>query len=227
MKFGKPCSKFLSEPVSEQGVLFMQSLSADQLDALQEFINIGVGRAASVLNDMLDCPISLRIPVIEIFDTVQLQQKLEKRFNGGYFSTIRLGFSGRFSGTAELVFPTESASTLISVLTGEAPDSPDLDAVKIGTLSEVGNIVINGVMGSISNLLGQHLHYAIPIYLEDTIQNLLLQSGQGHNENVFLLAQTRFEIKQLEIIGDIILIFEVSSFGALIEAIDRELGIPL
>jgi chemotaxis protein CheC len=203
----------------------MRSLSADQLDALQEFINIGVGRAASILNEMTDCPILLKIPVVEVFGIAQLQQKLEERFNGGCFSTVRLGFSGQFSGTAELVFPTESAATLISVLTGEAPDSPDLDAVKIGTISEVGNIVINGVMGSISNLLGQHLRYAIPIYLEDTIQNLLLHSRRGQNGTVFLLAQTRFEIKQLEIIGDIIMIFEVNSFDALIEATDRELGI--
>lgn len=204
----------------------MRLLSADQLDALQEFINIGVGRAASILNEMTDCPILLKIPVIEVFEIAQLQQKLEEHFNDGCFSTVRLGFAGQFSGTAELVFPKESASTLISVLTGEALDSPDLDAVKIGTLSEVGNIMINGVMGSISNLLSQHLRYAIPIYLEDTIQNLLLHSRRGHNGTIFLLAQTRFEIKQLEIIGDIILIFEVSSFDALIEAIDRELGVP-
>ncbi len=205
----------------------MQLLSAERIDALQEFINIGVGRAASILNEMLECPILLKIPIVEIFETAQLQQKLEKHFNEGSFSTVRLGFSGQFSGTAELLFPTESAATLISVLTGEAADSPDLDSVKIGTLSEVGNIVINGVMGSISNLLGQHLNYTIPIYLEDTIQNLLLPSHKGCQENVFLLAQTQFEIEQLEIAGDIILIFEVSSFGALIKAIDRELEVPL
>ena len=205
----------------------MQSLSADQLDALQEFINIGVGRAASILNDMLDCHILLRTPLIEIFDTVQLQQKLEKRFNGGRFSTVRLAFSGQFSGTTELLFPTESASTLVAALTGEDPDSVDLDAVKIGTLSEIGNIVINGVMGSISNLLGQHLHYAIPMYLEDTIDNLLLTNQKSIDKAVFLLAQTRFEIEQLEVTGDIILILEVSSFGALIAAIDHELSVAL
>jgi chemotaxis protein CheC len=202
----------------------MPPLSADHLDALQEFINIGVGRAAGLLNDMLECPISLRIPKVEVFEAAQLQQKLEKRFNGDFFSTVRLKFSGKFSGTAELLFPTESASTLISVLTGEDSESIDLDAVKIGTLSEVGNIVINGVMGSISNLLGQHLCYAIPIYLEDTIQHLFLSSIRD-SETIFLLAQTRFEIEQLEVIGDIILIFEVSSFGALIAAIDQELGV--
>jgi chemotaxis protein CheC len=206
----------------------MKSLSADQLDTLQEFINIGVGRAASILNEMLDCHISLKIPEIEVLNIAQLTEKLEKRFSsfeGHSFSTVRLKFAGEFCGTAELLFPTESASTLISILTGEAPNSPDLDAVKIGTLSEVGNIVINGVMGSVSNLLGHHLRYAIPVYSEDTIQNLLMQNWQGYIDTIFLLAQTCFEIKQLSIMGDIILIFEVSSFGALVDAIDRELGV--
>jgi chemotaxis protein CheC len=197
----------------------MKSLSADQLDTLQEFINIGVGRAASILNEMLDCHISLKIPEIEVLNIAQLTEKLEKRFSsfeGHSFSTVRLKFAGEFCGTA---------STLISILTGEAPNSPDLDAVKIGTLSEVGNIVINGVMGSVSNLLGHHLRYAIPVYSEDTIQNLLMQNWQGYIDTIFLLAQTCFEIKQLSIMGDIILIFEVSSFGALVDAIDRELGV--
>jgi chemotaxis protein CheC len=42
-------------------------------------------------------------------------------------------------------------------------------------------------------------------------------------ESVFLLAQAKFEIQQLEIMGEIILIFEMSSFEALLECIDREL----
>uniref|UniRef100_A0ACD5GZE0 Uncharacterized protein n=1 Tax=Desertifilum tharense IPPAS B-1220 TaxID=1781255 RepID=A0ACD5GZE0_9CYAN len=51
-----------------------------------------------------------------------------------------------------MIFPTESASTLVSLLTGEKPGTPDLEAVKIGTLLEVGNIVLNGVVGTVSNL---------------------------------------------------------------------------
>jgi chemotaxis protein CheC len=103
-------------------------------------------------------------------------------------------------------------------LTGEELDATDLNAVKIGTLSEVGNIVVNGVMGSIANVLEEHLDYGIPVYLEDSVEGLLLSSSPDQNVSV-VLAQARFEIEQLHITGDIILIFTVASFDSLLQAL--------
>ncbi len=197
-------------------------LTDAHLDALQELINIGVGRAAGMLNQMLDSRIVLEIPVVSILTLSQIQAELEKRFDGDSLAAVKLNFTGSFSGKANLVFPTESAATLVSLLTGEEISSPDLDSVKIGTLSEVGNIVINGIMGSISNVLNQHLNYAIPIYMEDSIKHIL-SLEYASEETIFLLAQARFAIKTLEIIGDIVLIFEMDSFGTLIRVIDQQL----
>jgi chemotaxis protein CheC len=203
----------------------MSLITEEQLDALQEFINIGVGRAAGMLNQMVDSSILLNVPVLKVFNGEALKQEVLKRFNNHALSVVRLSFSGNFSGSAELVFPTESASTLVSILTGEDRDSPDLDAVKIGTLTEVGNIVINGVLGSISNLLKQQMNYTLPVYFEDTIERLLSSNYSFDLDTIFLLAQTKFEIKQLEIMGDIILIFEMPSFDVLLDCIDQELSL--
>lgn len=208
------------------GVEEMMQLQEAHIDALQELINIGIGRSAAMLNQMVDSRIVLEIPVVRVLTLSKLQQKLRERFNDGFLSAVQLNFTGSFSGKANLVFPTDSASTLVSLLTGEEPGTPDLDSVKIGTLSEVGNIVINGIMGSISNLLKQHLNYAIPMYLEDSIEKVL-SLDETSEQTVFLLAQARFAIEKLEIIGDIILIFEMDSFGVLIEAINRELEISV
>ncbi|RUT01065.1 chemotaxis protein CheC [Dulcicalothrix desertica PCC 7102] len=197
-------------------------LTDAHLDALQELINIGVGRAAGMLNQMLESRIVLEIPVVSILTLSQIQTELEKRFDGDSLAAVKLNFTGSFSGKANLVFPTDSAATLVSLLTGEEVGSPDLDSVKIGTLSEVGNIVINGIMGSISNVLNQHLNYAIPIYMEDCIKHVL-SLEYASEETIFLLAQARFAIKTLEIIGDIVLIFEMDSFGTLIRVIDQQL----
>jgi chemotaxis protein CheC len=203
----------------------MLLITEPQLDALQEFINIGVGRAAGMLNEMVDSPILLNVPVLQVFDSEALKREVTSRFSNHCLSGVKLDFSGIFSGTAELVFPTESASALVSLLTGEERDSPDLDEVKIGTLTEVGNIVINGVMGSISNLLKQRIDYMLPTYFEDTIEGLLSSRYACETNTVFLLAKTKFEIRQLEIMGEIILIFEMSSFGELLGCIDRELNV--
>lgn len=198
-------------------------LTDEQLDTLQELVNIGVGRAAGVLNEMIGSPICLRIPYIKVISPDELAVELNIRFDGDLLSTVSLNFSGPFAGAAELIFPRESASTLVAVLTGETPDTPDLDAVKIGTLLEVGNIVLNGIMGSLSNLLKNHLEYSLPTYTEGKLENLLSAKKLENNASV-MLAHTRFSIEQLQIAGNIILIFKVGSFDAMLGAIDRAFG---
>ncbi|EGK86552.1 MULTISPECIES: hypothetical protein [Microcoleus] len=198
-------------------------LSTRQLDALQELVNIGIGQAAGVLNDMIDSPIRLQIPYLQILTPIDVEEELEQHLNGEQIAAVQLKFTGSFGGIAQLVFPTNSAALLVTMLTGEEVGTHDLDSVKIGTLSEVGNIVINGVMGAISNVLQQRLNYSIPTYSEGTIANLLISGGLA-TDTVVLLAQTSFMIERLHIEGDIILIFNVNSFDTLLTAINQLAG---
>ncbi|MEB3337276.1 MAG: chemotaxis protein CheC [Leptolyngbyaceae bacterium] len=199
------------------------SPTADQLDALQELINIGVGRAAAILNEMLDLHVYLQVPLIKMIPLAETSYELEQRLGKIPVSSSCMNFSGSFTGTAQLVFPRDSAAKLVCAFIGEETEVPDLDAVKVGTLNEVGNIVINSEMGSISNLLKQHLNYSIPLYLEDTVEHLLAFNKVEENATV-LLAQARFTIQQLLITGDIILIFTVKSFETLLETVESGLG---
>lgn len=201
----------------------MPLITEVQLDALQEFINIGVGRAAAMLNEMVEAPIQLSVPVLRVFDSDALRAEFLPRLDNQRFAAVRLSFAGTFSGSAELLFPTESAVALVSLLTGEERDSPDLDGVKVGTLTELGNIVINGVLGSLSNLLKQRMDYTLPLYHEGTLEKLLSFNHLFGQNTVFLLAQAKFEIKQLEIVGELILVFEMTSFSELLNGVDQEL----
>ena len=196
------------------------NITSDQIDALKELINIGVGRASGVLNEMVNSHIILQVPFIKILSPEEMKAEM-KELSKSPLATVRLGFKGPFSGTAALVFPPDSASKLVNVLTGEEPGSPDLDSVRVGTLSEVGNIVINSVMGSISNVLNQHINYSLPDYIEESIEDLLKPHESYPNVTV-LLAHTHFLIKKLQIEGDIILIFEVGSLDILISAINSQ-----
>jgi chemotaxis protein CheC len=201
----------------------MPLITEVQLDALQEFINIGVGRAAALLNEMVEAPIQLSVPVLRVFDNDALRTNFLPLLDNQQFAAVRLAFAGTFSGSAELLFPTESAVALVSLLTGEDRDSPDLDGVKVGTLTELGNIVINGILGSLSNLLKQRMDYTLPLYHEGTLKKLLSLNHLFGQNTVFLLAQAKFEITQLEIVGELILVFEMTSFSELLNGVDQEL----
>lgn len=193
-------------------------LTSDQLDALQELVNVGVGQAAGMLNEMIEFRIHLQVPVLQLLTPDELQEKLGQRLGQGQLSAVQLDFKGSFSGMAQLVFPTESAATLVAVLTGEKLTSPDLDSLKIGTLTEVGNIVINGVMGSIGNMLVQPLHYEVPTYIEEDMAHLM---PHEQADSTVILAQARFNVEELQVQGDIVLFFNFGSFDTLLMAINN------
>jgi len=165
-------------------------LTAEKKDALVELINIGVGRAAGMLNQMTS------------------------------LAAVKMNFSGTFSGTAALLFPTASAVQLVSYLTDEEPGTPDLDALRAVALTEVGNIVVNGVMGSITNMLNEQVKYGLPVYQEGRIAALVSSDTKDVDEWM-LLIQTRFSIEDLHVEGDIVLILEVGSLEAIFAGIDR------
>lgn len=198
------------------------NLTADEQDLLKELINIGVGKAASILNDMTGFYIHLDVPSVKIIPYRNMESEVGAEVDAK-LSTVSIGFFGRFAGTAAILFPPESASTLVAVLVGEDPDSAELDELRVGTLNEIGNIVINGVMGSIGNVLNEYINYTPPNYIEDSMLNLVPSDKLGMDAMV-LMAQTRFIIQERNIEGNVVLMFDVGSFDNLIEAIKNTIA---
>lgn len=197
-------------------------LSDMQLDALREMINIGVGRAAATLNEMLNKHVTLSVPHVNIIKQADLDDELsDLQAKSQTLSAVRLGFKGNFSGLASIVFPPDSAAKLVNILTDSNPDSDqDMDAIRIGTLSEVGNIVLNGVIGTLSNMMSLRLSYSLPSYVEDRLQVLLRLRLAAPVAEPVLIARANFTVEELHIQGVIYLVFEAGSFQMLMNHID-------
>jgi chemotaxis protein CheC len=98
-------------------------LTPMQLDILQELINIGVGRAAGMLNRMVSTHIQLQVPELVVLSSRELIHRYAAR-GGEVFSAVQLTFSGHFSGMSALIFPPESASRLVNIILGNSVVSP-------------------------------------------------------------------------------------------------------
>lgn len=200
----------------------MTLLSTTQEDTLREMINIGVGRAAGLLNDMLNKHVTLVIPELSVLSYNELLHYLE-RYSQSSMAAVQVGFRGVLTGSASIVFSSAGASRIADLLTDADLSllSEDMDELRIGVLSEVGNIVLNGVVGSMSNVLSLRLQYALPAYLEDDLLSMLglKHVGQG-NETSILIARANFSISEVDISGTIYIVFLDGSFGYLLEKID-------
>lgn len=190
-----------------------------QTDALREFISIGVGRAAASLNDMVRLRVILEVPFIKILSPLQFKQEMAD-MGDRTMAAVTMGFYGPFSGSAALVISPSSAGKLMHVLAAPAgrTTSPAMDQQE--TLREVGNIVVNGVLGSLGNILRQQISYSHPTYSEITVKNLFFSEKIG-NETVFLFVRTRFAVEEIEVEGSIILLFTVGAFESILDAIDE------
>lgn len=197
----------------------MSILTEKRLDALKELVNIGVGKAAGILNEMLDSHIDLDVPSIISVKPNECENVLSA-LGDKTMASVQLDFHGSFAGTSMLVFPSDSAVKLVAALTNEEPGSIGLDAVMAGTLNEVGNIVINGVMGSIGNLLENPIDFSLPHYIEGKPSDLI-NVEKLSDDVMILLVQANFIVKNLQINGKIFLIFKLGSFGSLLTAIDE------
>ncbi len=203
----------------------MTMISSEQLDALKEMVSVGMGQAADILNEMLESHIELKIPSLSVVKSSEFKESdIYKDLDGDKLTSVSLGFKGSFNGNSTLVFPEKSAANLVSALTDEESGSSGMDSITAGTLSEIGNIVINGVMGSISNYLTNSVDYSLPNYMEGELLDLLKLrdlSGDSSGDSLMLLAETSFNVQNLKVDGSIFIVFEFGSFGSILEEIDK------
>lgn len=197
-------------------------MSESRIDTLTELVTLGIGRSAEVLNLILNEHIELSAPVISILDVGELPEILKA--DEDRLSAVSMRYAGSMDGVTELIFRSKEAGKLVDCITGEENRTEEgLDALRAGTLCEVGNVVINSLMGAISNELDFHLTYTVPTYLEGGVDVLVAEAKLAEARAV-LLAKTVFNVATLRIEGEIAVFMSLASLHHLEKSLDLYLA---
>ena len=194
------------------------NFSDDDIDALSEIVNVGVGRAAGSLSQLIGSRIDLCVPEIKLVD----RDKIGSHAESG-MSVIQ-GFDGAISGNALLIFPNASGRKLAALLVGtdEADQLPEFEIS--GILSEVGNIVLNGVLGSLANAVKVELDYKVPDFYANESFSGLMDKG-NHQSSMLggpvLVADARFSVESADISGSVVLAFRLGSLESLLQQLQK------
>ncbi|MCD6160948.1 MAG: chemotaxis protein CheC [candidate division Zixibacteria bacterium] len=194
-------------------------LNPDELDALTEIINIGVGRAAASLSEMASQKIILQIPRVEVFDIDAIPESLEF-FEEKDIASVKQDFTGKYSGRGTLIFPKESAFALVNLLLGQTESSStEFDDEYEGVLTEVGNILLNAILGSIATAMLGPLTYNIPIYEQTSLTDIFYQYAKQMDNSLqtqVVYAEASFEISRQNIQGQFLIFCKVPSISQLL-----------
>jgi chemotaxis protein CheC len=198
----------------------MTSLSEPVLDGVKELVNIGIGRSAGSLNSLIGHRVILHVPDIRISRIDELKELISHP--GSSFSVVNQDYCGSFAGTTVLMFPQQSAESLFFLLTGEEGRNQENDELWRMTLLEVGNIIINAVMGTITNILGKKLEFLLPEYREDSLEHLLHHSHFQDSKSV-IVARAHFSVEDQNIQGEILLLLADQSVDILAACINEKM----
>lgn len=201
-------------------------LNEDQLDALTEIVNIGVGRGAASLHTLVDQKIELRVPKVRLCGLSELQAELDGADEPVDTSVVQ-GFEGAISGRAMLAFPRKSGIALAKLLAEDESDEDALEFDLAGILEEIGNIVLNGVLGSLANVFEEDFRYSVPELCIGSAASALTRDVAAPtigSEPTCLLADTRFELSEGQISGSLLLAFNTGELSALLNRLLEGVG---
>ncbi len=199
-------------------------LTEDQLDALTEVVNIGVGRGAASLHTLVDQRIDLCVPRVRLCELAELQAELDSADEPVDTSVVQ-GFEGAITGRAMLAFPKRSGVALAQLLADDDPlgaagtdDALEFDLA--GILEEIGNIVLNGVLGSLANVFEDDFRYSVPELCCGSAPQALtrdISTATIGTSPTCLLADARFDLADSQISGSLLLAFNTSELAVLLD----------
>ncbi|MCH5184814.1 MAG: chemotaxis protein CheC [Oscillospiraceae bacterium] len=146
----------------------LDSLNDMERDLLGEVGNIGMGRVATAMSDMLSKTVGISVPVVNIVDLCELSDTLgmaEKRVAG-----ILFGLSNDIDGMIMFVMEERFAKEVITVITGDdSADLSSLNEINTSLLQEIANIMAGSYLGAISELADFTIDMSVPYLAVDML----------------------------------------------------------
>jgi chemotaxis protein CheC len=206
-------------------------LTEMQQDAFTELVNIGVSRAAASLRTMIGTQVLLSVPSVEIVSRKAAARLIGER-EAAPLVVVHQDFEGAFAGRALLIFPQENGRELVRAVVGEELSPEEVAALEDEALAETGNIILNGCLATMANMLQRTLSMSLPgIARGDGPQICGTQAGEatpGGADSLVLFLYIDFSVSERDIRGYLAMLMDLPSLenlrGLLDEFIARALG---
>ncbi|ONG56747.1 chemotaxis protein CheX [Pseudoroseomonas deserti] len=189
-------------------------LSELERDALTELVNIGVSRAAASLRKMVGRQVLLSVPEAEVVSRRTAARLIGQR-EAETLVAVRQDFSGAFSGRALLIFPEGRSLELVRAVVGEALGEAEMRGLEDEALAETGNVILNGCLATMANMLRESLTMSLPEVLRGDGSLLFELEQEEAADGLVLFLYINFAVLERDIHGYIAMLMDLPSLAAL------------
>lgn len=195
-----------------------------QLDVLKEVGNIGAGNAATALSKLLNRPVDMQVPLVNMLPFEEIIEVL-----GGseqIVLTIFLRVTGDAPGNMFFILTKQSAKRLLKLLAGiEVQNDEFYSEMELSALNEIGNILAGSYLSSLADFTKLSMSPSVPSLAIDMLGAVisygLIQYGEMGDRALFI--DTKFFEGNDAVEGHFFLVPDPESFDKIFSA----LGVPL
>ena len=192
----------------------MTALSELERDAVTELANIGVSRAAASLRKMVGQQVMLSVPSVEVVSQKTAGALIAER-EGNSLVAVQQEFAGAFSGRTMLIFPQAKSLELVRAIVGSEIATSEAKDIEEEALAETGNVILNGCLATMANILHQPLSVSLPQVKRGTGERLFQLDETSTDSGLVLFLYINFSILDLDIRGYIAMLMDLPSLEKL------------
>ncbi|PAJ75269.1 hypothetical protein CJF42_06370 [Pseudoalteromonas sp. NBT06-2] len=174
-------------------------------DYLVELFNIGIGKAADSLSQIVNQEIILSVPTVEYITIDDLNKKMAEHQD---ICSVSQSVQGTFSANSMLLFPEESSLEIVKKMLGEGYSNETIAELHQEGFTEIGNIVLNACIGSLGQSFQEEFKVGLPSYQIGSISKVLQTQEQ---ENI-LFIRINLMLSESKVHGYLVFLLESLSF---------------
>lgn len=198
----------------------MSTLTELQLDTLTEVFNIGAGRAAASLSEIVGDEVRLSVPHVQFYQSAEINAGALSLSNNR-LGAVRQHFSGPFEADAMLLFTEERALEIVHDMMGCQVNVEDLPEYEQEAMCELGNIILNACISAMADMLNLKLGSSLPSYSVDTAEAILQRLVTEASHPVILVLYIDMAIEKRLSQGYLVFLLTSTSMQALLGHIDQ------
>lgn len=198
----------------------MNMLSDLQQDAICEIFNIGAGRAAASLSEIINEEVKLSVPRVQVFPSSEIcSHSLPLR--SPRLGAVRQQFSGPFNAEAILLFTEERALEIVRDMMGSEASVEELAEFEQDAMCELGNIILNACLSAMADVLGLSLESTLPEYSVNTPDAILQNIASKIDQPVMMSLHIDLTIEKRQTHGCLVFLLSTASMRDFFVHIDR------
>jgi chemotaxis protein CheC len=201
----------------------VDSLSELHLDALAEVFNVGAGRAAASLSEIVGDEVKLSVPSVEIRRSADVDASI-MALTSLKFGVVSQHFSGPFEAQALLLFTESHALEIVRDMMGSQMSIEELAEFEQEAMCELGNIILNACLSAMADMLHISLNSSLPDYKIASADDIFKSLHNSEDQPFILVLHIDLSIEKRHSEGHLIFLLSSMSLRSLVQQIELFLG---